>query len=85
MPKTKTDVLVEQDGMTLYKGIKEGGRAMFLRVHCGNAVSSEGVEYELTQSAANGAPLITNKANGRTVAFSWVGLIEAARRIGIDG
>lgn len=70
--------------MNLYPGLKEGGRTMFLRQHCGEANSEDGRGYELSFNLGSGTPIVISKTTGRTMTLSWQDLIDLAIEAGID-
>jgi hypothetical protein len=76
------EVIIEMDGFKLYKGINEGGRALFLRTHYGTAKSGDLV-FDLDTNWGNGGMIVTNKKTGRMLTFSWQGMLNMGEKLGL--
>ena len=58
-------------------------KTMFLRTGVGSATATDGVKYELC-TLLDGSPMVTSSKTGKTMTFSWQGLVDYAIEHGIN-
>ncbi len=70
--------------MKKLKGTIHDDKALFLRLHVGEANSEDGDKYEMSTNVADQSPIIHSKKSGQWFTLSWADIINMAVELGID-